>query len=252
MGQTPPRRAAEANVACPPFIQTDPLTRYGFARANLAALWHARNSVKDALAELKETQKPDVDPFTTLTAMLRSAKVSTNDFICAKQVLEKYTSPKTHLKDATAEQQDTINTAAKFAVMVYDQQIDVNRRMIEIIKKMPDTVNTVELSDQMSSLQVERGQRWADLVTPTSMALMLLIDPRPTDEDGNFIQSADPKVGKVKRLIVTQDQKNEMLTWLDENFPELKDGTSRDQISDPAKTAQMYLTVFKGRKCSDE
>ena len=104
-------------------FKREPLTPYGFARANLASLWYARNSVRDALAEMKQGQG-EASAFSTLTAMMRGTKISTNDFICAKGLLEPYISPKTHLTSATALQVENIQTAAKFAIMVYDQHID--------------------------------------------------------------------------------------------------------------------------------
>ncbi len=244
-------RKTEANVACSPFIQADPLTPYGFARANLASLWHARNSVRDALAEMKQGHN-EANAFSTLTAMMRSTKVSTNDFICAKELLKQYASPKTYLAAATASQKENIQTAAKFAIMVYDQHIDINRRMLDLLKKMPTNSSPAELSDQISTLQVERGQRWADLVTPTTMVLMMLVDMRPTDDDGNFIQTTDPSVGHTKRLVITKKQKEELLAWANEHFTEFHDGTPQDQWSDPAKTAKLYTKLFEGRKCSDE
>jgi hypothetical protein len=125
-------KQAEAEVACPLFVQTDPLTPYGFARANLASLWYARNSVRDALAEMKQSPA-DSNAFSTLTAMMRSTKVSTNDFICAKRVVKEYASTKTHLTSATASQKDSVQTAAKFTMMVYDQHIDINRRMLDLL-----------------------------------------------------------------------------------------------------------------------
>jgi hypothetical protein len=245
------RSHEEANVACGPIIQSEPLTPYGFARANLASLWYARNAIRDALAEMKQGQN-EANAFSTLTAMMRSAKVSSNDFICAKGLLEKYTLPKTHLTSATADQEDNIRTAAKFAVIVYDQQIDINHRMLDLLKKMPTNSNPAELSDQISTLQVERGQRWADLVTPTTLALMMLVDTRPTDDDGNFIQTTDPNVGHTKRLVITKKQKRELLDWANEHFTEFQDGTPQDQWLDPTKTAKLYMKLFDGRKCSDE
>jgi hypothetical protein len=245
------RSKAEANVACSPFVQEEPLTPYGFARANLASLWYARNSVRDALAEMKQGQG-EASAFSTLTAMMRGTKISTNDFICAKGLLEPYISPKTHLTSATALQVENIQTAAKFAIMVYDQHIDINHRMLDLLKKMPTNSNPAELSDQISTLQVDRSQRWSDLVTPTTLALMMLVDMRPTDDDGNFIQTTDPNVGHTKRLVITRKQKQELLDWANEHFPEFKDGTPEDQWSDPAKTAKLYTKVFDGRKCSDE
>jgi hypothetical protein len=242
---------AEANVACP-FIQAAPLTPYGFAGANLVSLWYARNSVRDALAEMKQDHN-ETSAFSTLTAMMRSTKVSTNNFLCAKKSVERYASAKTHLTDATASQQESVQTAAEFAVMVYDQHIDINRRMLDLLKKMPTNSSPAQLSDEISTLQVERGQRWADLVTPTALALMVLVDTRPTDDDGNFIQTTDPNVGHTKRLVITKKQKQELLDWSNEHFTEFQDGTPQDQWSDPAKTAKLlYTKLFDGRKCSDE
>jgi hypothetical protein len=242
---------AENTAACPLFIQSDPPTPYGFAKANLASLWYARNAVKDALVEMKQAQD-EQNSFAALTAMMRSTKISTNDFICAKQVVQLYASAKTHLTSATASQAENVQTAAQFVVIVYDQHIDINRRMLDLLKKISTSSKPTELSDQISTLQVERGARWADLVTPTTMAVMMLVDMRPTDDDGNFIKTTDPEVGHTKRLVITKKQKQELLDWADEHFPEFKDGTPRDQWSDPAKTATLYMTLFNGRKCSDE
>jgi hypothetical protein len=207
--------------------------------------------VKDALAEVKQGQNEE-NAFASLTAMMRSTKVSTNDFICAKKMIEGYTSPKTHLAGTTASQENSIRTAAKFALMVYDQHIDINHRMLDLLKKLSPTSNVAEISDQISTLQVERGQRWADLVTPSGLALMLLVDQRPTDDKGNFIKTSDPSVGSTKRLIISKQQKKELLDWLNDHFTELGDGTPQDQWSDATKTAQLYVKLFDGRKCSDE
>jgi hypothetical protein len=98
-----------------------------------------------------------------------------------------------------------------------------------------------ELMDKISTLQVERSQRWADLVPATSMALMLMVDVKRTD---------DPN--KTTRLVITKAQKQSLLDWLDSHFPEYRNGTPKDQWTDPAKTAELYFKVFEGRKCADE
>ena len=190
--------------------------------------------------------------FSVLTALMRSTKVSTNDFICPKRVVEEYALPKAHLTSATTTQKETVQTAAEFTVMVYDQHIDINRRMVDLLKKMPTNSSPAELSDLISTLQVERGQRWADLVNPTTMALMALVDMRPTDDDGNFIQTTDPNVGHTKRLVITKKQKQDLLDWANEHFTEFQDGTPQEQWPDTAKTAKLYMKLFDGRKCSDE
>lgn len=156
-------KRSEINVACP--IEIPEFTPYGFAKANLSSLWSARNAVKDAMAQLDEGERAD-NPITLLTAMMRSAKISTNDFICAKRSVEPFASATTRLNSVTNEQRDQIRTAARFDMVVYDQHIEINDRMLKLLKNNLEKFNSVELSDQISTLQVERGQRWNDLLTP--------------------------------------------------------------------------------------
>ena len=66
-------------------------------------------------------------------------------------------------------------TTAKFLTSVYDANIDINQRLLDLLKNLGST-SQVELMDQMSSFEVERGERFADLIKPTTLALMLLID----------------------------------------------------------------------------
>lgn len=85
------------------------------------------------------------------------------------------------------------------------------------------------------------------------MALMLLVDHRGTDDQGNFLPpDADPKTGHTYRITVTKAQKQAIVDWTNEHFPELSDGTPTDKLSDPAKTAQLYLKFFAGHMASDQ
>lgn len=188
--------------------------------------------------------------FGIMTAMMRATKLSTNDFICAKRAVAPYASTNLRLSPGTSYQRENISVAAKFDVQVYDAHIMINQRLLNLLKK--PSVTQIELSDQLSTLQVERGQRWADLVTPTALALGMLVDMRPTDAEGNFIKTTNPNEGETRRLVISQQEKKELLSWANEHFPEFVDGTPENKLSDPAKTAKMYLTFFDGRKCSDE
>ena len=40
---------------------------------------------------------------------------------------------------------------------------------------------------------------WNDLIPPVAMSVLLLIDLRATDENGNFINTPDPNAGFTKR-----------------------------------------------------
>lgn len=222
--------ASEANVVCPGPLETEPLTPYGFAKATLVSLWHARNAAQHS-EDLKKETREATTYFSFVTAMMRVTKTSTNDFICAKRPIKPFNAKQSG---------EDIQTAAQFLLIVYDQHIDINHRLIEILKKM-DTISQPELMDQFSTLQVERGQRWADLVQPVQMTLVLLIDPNRTDKNGN-----------VDHLLVTKSERQGLIAWADEHFPEFKNGTPKDKWSDPAKTAQLYFAFFGARKCSDE
>jgi hypothetical protein len=58
--------------------------------------------------------------------------------------------------------------------------------------------------------------------------------------------------GTTTRVSITKAQKKALLDWTNAHFPEFTNGTPKDKWSDPAKTAQMFFTMFEGRKCSDE
>jgi hypothetical protein len=58
--------------------------------------------------------------------------------------------------------------------------------------------------------------------------------------------------GHTTRLVITKDQKQSLLKFIGDHFPEFKDGTPKEKWTDPAKTAQMYFKIFEGRKCADE
>jgi hypothetical protein len=217
-------------VVCPGLLQPEPLTPYGFAKATLVSLWYARNAAERA-NEIKEPPRETDNYLPWLAAMMRITKTSTNDFICAKRSLKPF---------ATKENDQNIRVAAGLLGVVYDAHININQRALDVLKKL-DSSNPVELMDQITTLQVERGQRWSDIALPTTMALMLLIDPKRTDENG-----------MANWLVVTRAQKQVLLDWADKHFPEFKNGTPKDQWSEPLKVAQLYFTFFHRRKCSDE
>jgi hypothetical protein len=58
--------------------------------------------------------------------------------------------------------------------------------------------------------------------------------------------------GKTTRLVITKMQKQALVNWANEHFQEFRNGTPKEEWSEPAKTAQLYFRIFDGRKCSDE
>jgi hypothetical protein len=204
------------------------LTAYEFAKATLASLWYARNGANRG-AEIKQATDEANNWFSLTTAWMRINKTSTNDFICAKRSIEPFINGDKN----TA-------LAAKFLAAVYDAHIDLNNRVNDLLKKLGGT-NQADFMDQISTLQVERDQRYADLVRPAALAFMSLVDLQRTDNPN-----------QTTRLIITKAQKQALVKWANEHFVEFTNGTPEKEWADPAKTAHMTLEVFNGRKCSDE
>jgi len=220
---------AKALVSCPVMVQAEP-PPYGLAKAGLVSLWYAKTAVGRG-DEINEEAKKADNEFTLMTAMMRSAKLATNDFICAKQPLKPF---------ATKRNSEESRLAAEAMLIAYDQHIDIDRRLINLLKKM-DSMKPSELMDQISTLQVERGQRYSDLVQPTGLALMLLVDVDRPDEKGG-----------TRWLKITKAQKQALLDWASEYFPEFQNGTPKDKWADPAKTAELYLVFLNEHRGSDE
>jgi hypothetical protein len=224
-----PDKKAEALVSCPIMVQPEP-PPYGLAKAVLISLWYAKTAAQRG-DEMKEEVKKANSVFAQVTAMMRSTKLATNDFICAKQPLKPF---------ATNRSSEDVRLTAVALLDAYDQHIDIDRRLIDLLKKM-DSITQSEFMDQISTLQVERGQRFSDLFQPAGLALMLLVDADRPDEKGG-----------TRWLKITNAQKQALLDWAYEYFPEFKNKTPKDQWSDPAKTAELYLVFLNEHRGSDE
>ena len=226
-----PDEKAEAAVTCPFADQLQPqLTPYGLTNAALISLWYARQAGSRG-EELKKEAHENDSAFTQVTAMMRLTKVSTNDFVCAKRPMIPFT---------TKENGENTQTAAKYFIAIYDGFIVLNQRMIDLLKNL-DNAKSAELADQMSTLQVERGQLWSELDRPTLMVLLPLVNADRPDEQGGS-----------RWLVITKAQKQALLSWAYEHFPELKDGTPKDKWSGTTQTAELYIEFLNGRRGSDE
>jgi hypothetical protein len=228
-GAQSPGSNAEAMVNCPELLKPEPLTPYGFAKATLVSLWYARNAAQRS-ADVKKAVRETTNPLSFTTALMRITKLSTNDFICAKRSVRPFD---------VGQSGENIQTAASFFGTVYNEHINLNQRLIDLLQKM-DSISEGERANELSTLQVERGERWADLVQPTTLTLMSLVDAEHSD------------AGKTNRLFITKVQKKALLDWAREHFPEFKNGTPKAKWEDPAKTAELYFTFLNGHKGSDE
>jgi len=90
------------------------------------------------------------------------------------------------------------------------------------------------------------------MIVATSMVVMMLVELKPTDENGNYITATPENPGQTMRLQITKREKQRLLTWMDQHFPELKDGTADDDLADPAKMVRLYYTGIENRLANDE
>lgn len=124
-------------------------------KSHTLSLWYARNAGGRS-KEIKQATKDTDNSFSFMTAMMRITKIATNDFNCAKRSVKPFT---------TDENDENTKTASDFLTVVYHAHIIINQRLLDLLRNL-DSTNQGELMDQISTLQVERGQRWADLVQP--------------------------------------------------------------------------------------
>jgi hypothetical protein len=138
-----------------------------------------------------------------------------------------------------------------------NQHIDINNRMLDLLKKLMGSTQSdfaAKFADRVSTLQVERGQRWSDLVPAIALVLGQLIDMRPTDDKGDFLPDtkANREKGMTMRLAITKNQKQELLDWTNEHFPEFNNVPEKQWLPQ-ASAARAYIDFLThGRKCSDE
>lgn len=208
----------------PPEVNT-----YGFAKATVISLWYARNAQQRANEISKQAKTtPDTAAFLSTTA--RIERISRNEYSCSRQSLI----PFVMSDDAN------MKAAADSLVRIYDAQIKLTDRAIQLSNSASKT-NLTEFMDKRTASEAERNQRWAELDALVTKASLLLVDP-------NHAAVA----GKASRLVITKAQKQQLLNWADQHFPEFKNGTPREQWSNPAKSVQRFIKVFDGQKCADE
>jgi hypothetical protein len=232
--QVPPETREEVLTNCDELARaTAPIqpksTPYEFARAVIASLWYANKATRTSETEAAQAAK--AEDFSLVTAMMRDSKYSTNNYICAKRAVRPFTAKQ------NGENTSLAATALWYA---YADNIRLNQRAMALIKKIGE-IPQAEFMDQISSLQVERTERLKDLTQPSSMALMMLIDMKRSDDQGH-----------ATFLIITKEQKKVLSDWTVDHFPEFKQEGADRKWSDPAADAHLLFNLFESRKCVDE
>ena len=201
-----------------------------------------------------QTDKP-IDPgsnyISVMTAMLRVIKLSTNDYVCANRAVAPFAVKQTRWISSTPAQRDNLGKAAAAFVLVYEKDISLNRRTLDLLRsKLP--YDPIEYIDRISTLQVEREENFHQLPNLVTLTLLSLIDLRPTDVKGNFIQPTSTEKGHTTRITLTKQQKQEMLDFIATSFPNLSNGTPKDKLTMTESMAGVYLVLLDGHFCLDE
>jgi hypothetical protein len=232
--QVPPETRDEALTNCDELAQVtaaiQPKSRaYEFARAVIASLWYANKATRTSETEAAKTA--NAEGFALVTAMMRDSKYSTNNYICAKRAMRPFT---------TKQNGENTSLAASVLWYAYEDNIRLNKQAVALLKRIGE-IPQAEFMDKISSLQVERNERLKDLTQPSSLALMTLIDPQRSDDQGH-----------ATFLIITKEQKKVLLDWTVDHFPEFKQEGADRKWTEAAADAHLLFNLFEGRRCVDD
>lgn len=225
-------QAAESpyKPVCPDVLDQQKITAYGFAAATLEALSFARKAVKAGTEGLQAATANSKNSFEFVTDVMAAIKTSSNYYECSRATMARFAVP-------AAGQNEQ---AAQLAALDYFAHIDINNRLMNFFKEHGLAADS-ETADTLSSLQVERGQRWADLVPCVTMAVLSLYDKDHPDSAGH-----------VSRLIITNTQEKFLFAYAHDNFPELSNKSNPDSYSEPVKDAVLMLNGIASHTPSGE
>ena len=195
------------SVMCLEFVLSPPeINANGFAKATLVSLWYARNAQQRANEIMKQ---PKTDTSTFLATAARIERIARNEYFCSREML----TPFTIANDAN------IKAAADALIRVYDAQIKLTDRAIQLANTASRN-NAMEFMEKSASLEPDWRQRWPELDAAVAKASLLLGDP-------NHAAVA----GKATRLVITKAQKQQLLNWVDQHFPEFKPRPQNSWVS---------------------
>jgi hypothetical protein len=207
-----------------------PDSKYAFTQASLISLSYAGSVWREAKA-FETERKAESNPQRLLTGMMRHTKSGSESYTCAEMVLEPY--------KKSADQKMTGFTA-EFMAGVYRQHIRLNDQFLGLLRNLPD--QPTKLADAISTIEVERGKLWNDLMKATTLTLLGLVDQSKTDKDGTL-----------QTLVITRAERKELLDRLLRAFPKVKDQSGKAGTSDLMFiTGLYYQFLTKPYKCADE
>jgi hypothetical protein len=208
-------------------------SKFAFAQASLIALSYAQGAVQEAAAFTAE-QTSETDAQATLIGMMRHTKLASEQFACAERVLAQY---------RQSPDRKMIGFTADFLALLYKQHRFLNDTFLELLRKLPDlSSQPAKLADTISTIEVERGKLWNDLIKGTTLTLLGLLDQNRTDDEGTL-----------HILVITRCERKELLDRLVQSFPEVKDKEKRTAEAGPAQAAGLYyLFLTKPYNCADE
>jgi hypothetical protein len=196
---------------------------YSFIRAQVQALSLADVGDRADRGILSATSRPLVDRMAEVLAGLRLERIEDT---CASFVISPYIDSRN----------EKMTTAARLLVLLYD---DLGKMTDETLKIALQSTLQRRVGENTQTLPELHNQRQGNLGRigqVLEISLSLLIDESRTDSQG-----------KPDHMILSQEQKDELMDFLHSQFPELKGGQVGKYSGDFVKQAALVEAFLAGK-----
>ena len=233
LSATAKANAGQTAPSCSYLHQARPDSKYAFTQGSLIALSYAESAWREADAFQAE-RKAEPNQQTLLIAMMRHIKTGSESYACAEMVLEPY---------KRSPDQNMIGLTADFVAGIYRQHRRLNDQFLDLLRNLPDLSDQpTKRADTISTIEVERGKLWNDLIKATTLTLLGLVDQSKTSKDGTL-----------QTLVITKAERKELFDRLLRAFPEVKAQGHKAGASDLMFIASLYDQFLAGQyKSADE
>ncbi len=128
-------------------------------------------------------------------------------------------------------------------IAMYRRHRRLNDQFLDLLRNLPDLSDQpTKRADTISTIEVERGKLWNDLIKATTLTLLGLVDQSKTSKDGTL-----------QTLVITKAERKELLDRLLRAFPEVKAQAHKPGTSDVMFIASLYDQFLAGQyKSADE